>query len=606
MAVFTTQPLSRSQTTSQEFKDYGIQNAAPASIGNVRVNIMSTICSPGILFHYALLWAFSGSYLLGKTIPVNATIKTTDTNKVTDKLFENPPVVVTFAGRRNETQETKLAELSFLPQSANRYSFYKGPANDTAIRALVAMGADTECYAPYGACNLAGIFALSIFNRLLTASLGFVSLWTNDGKLGLPEENVSGATWNKDFKITSKNDLPEKGVFFPYFDGLLLPDKAETPRIFIGIFSRALGRTPDELKSACGLISRGWPSVSTTATGLALSHLVFIMDLSIKAGCGMRPIFLEREYKGCVLLGTGFGLTIDNVIHTSYGKDAMIAELSLISRHEVNLAALAALLSTIKPIGEDKNEAVLPENISSGRSLHYYIKERNFETAQQTEIRELVQGLRFEETFWEVTDRRRVATAVTTILKGTWLPEAAPFCYKSAALFTKEPILSTCAAFGLKAPSLLGIGNNAALSISKNGKFYTDFKAASIRGTPIFAKPVQQAYEDWKQLKKSKVITLKHGGNDKNGKAKIFQMTMMVPDDTPEYRHIINGLTQMLEDDKKKRKRAGDEEEEEPTRKKATTTQVGKARETGDEYLAVLGLQPDQQEIEEEEMNMDW
>lgn len=602
MPVFTSQPLSRTQTTSQEFKDYGVQNSAPAPIGNVRLSIMTTICNPALLLHYTLLWAFTGSYLLGKPVKVNAMIKATATDVVKERLFENPPAIVTFPQKKNDTQEAKLAELSFLPQSSNRYNYYKGPANDQSIRTLVTMGADTECYAPYGASNLAGIFALSLINRILTSALGFVCTWVKDAQLVLPDTEVSNTTWNKDFKITSVKDLPEKGIFLPYFDGLLLPDKAETPRIIIGLFSRCLGGNATELKSAVGMISRGWPSLTTTSTGLSLSHLVFVLDLAIKANCGMRPVFIKGEYKGCVLLGGGYALTLDNVVHAPYEREQMAAEFALVSRHEVNLAQISEILSAVPPIGETKNEAVLPEHITGGRALHYYLRDRNLDPTQQVKLRELVQGLRFEETFWETNDKKRVSAAIETILQDNgWLPEAAPFCYKSAALFTKEPILSTCAAFGLKAPSLLGVGNNAAITITKSGKFYTDFKPASIRGVPIFSKPVQQAYEDWKQLKKSRTITLKHGGNDKNGHAKIFQMTMMVPEDTVEYRRITSGLKGLAAEVDKKRKRDGEDDERGGAAKKPTTSNVKKVAEASGSYLAILGLDTGVADEDEEE-----
>jgi len=601
--IFTSTVPGRSQSTSQQFKDYGNENQAPCSVSAASISPLRVIHSVTSTLVCSYLWAFVLAFLTGD---MDAKIRAAPGNGLASplkvRLFPAPPMVVTFTvGNNKENVATKMEELGFTKQSSGRYNYYKGPASDLAIDACLKLGAESDCYATYGLTNIAGIICLSIINRFLHAACGFLCHIGSNAQhvLELPDGDnveVSAAGW-KEYAITGPESLSSHGIFFPYFDGLTIPDKSSTPRTFLALFTLVMGSTGTLMAAASTNFIKGWQSLSSTPAGVQAAHLIFGVDLAIKTGVNLRPVFLNNRYRGFVLEGQKFAIFKDSTVHKPVPKEKLAEELALLNSHNDALAKLAELLSATSldaPFHKDKDGKditsmkVAPEHIASPRHLHYLCKIRTFDSQAQNSVRTLAGKLHFEETFWDVQDKAHLVTCITHIIRGDFLPVEAPFAYRSSLLFTKDPVYSNLCAYGQKAPTLLGLGNNVSMPITADGKFYEKVQAHNFNGIPVFAKAIQQAAEDWDILKRQGVITLKSNGNDKSGRAKVTGIFMTVPRDTDYYKRIVSSLKTIAETKKKRVRESG---ESDNVGKVPGAAPIEKKRKTGMDLLSMVQLE---------------
>lgn len=591
MPVYISQPLDRSQTTSQIFKDHGIKSGAPVGVSNARITCFSFNNHPNLYMSYNMLWAYVSSFLLEKDVLVTTQgFDALRGKKATIPLFQNPPLVITVADK-SETTVGRLTTLGFLPQSTQRYQYYQGPATQESIRDVVTLGAAVDCYTPYGTTNVNGLLLLSIINRLLYSALGFTGHLEVDNMI--PNEGrVTSASWEAPF-ITKESHVTGKGIFFPYFDGLVLTDKAFVPRVLCDFFVRAMGSTPDAQAKAAELVLDGWSSLSTTPAGLAISHIVLGLDLGRQTRVRVRPVVLSGRYSGFLLEGERFAVLEKGVKHTPQAPEIVQAQILEMDKHSLNLIEIAAVLSEIPLDGDLKEKKVIdPDMITSPRILHYMLKSRTIDASTQQSLRPLIEDLSFAQEFWATTDSSKLNAAVRHITHREWLPEGAPFAYKLAGvLFTKDPIHSTLAAFGIRAPTLCAPQTNLAIAIESKPGFYKKVKQCSFRGIPYYVKPLQQAYEDWSSLLKTKVIQIKHAGNDRMGIAKLPGVHGSIPFDNQAAKDIEANLV-WLAKQQGKRARVDEGEKEQDAEGEAAkrSKRAGKQRAAGNAGL--LGFLP--------------
>jgi hypothetical protein len=112
---------------------------------------------------------------------------------------------------------------------------------------------------------------------------------------------------------------------------------------------------------------------------------------------------------------------------------------------------------------------------------------------------------------------------VQALCDKTFLPPDAPLGHLTEALWTSNDIISTLSAYGGQAPSLLGPGTNYSMTITRRARPYKTELSSNIklRGLPIFFKPLQQAAEDWKELRTRGIISFRTTGIDKQKYCKI-------------------------------------------------------------------------------------
>lgn len=572
--IYTSIPLPRSQISPDTFKDRGNGNEAPAPVGEVRISI-TRVKRPFILTNlFAFLWAFVGAFLTDAKVYIDGQFLNGFSTLTDELLFTIPPLIVNLA-TKSEDKEIKLNELGFSPQSSGRYKFFKGPANHDSVHRLTQIGVDVDCWAPYGSSNIRGFLALCMINRLLRAALGFISFLGKDNGDLVKDDNgkkyVTGGSYLEDFSVNGPDHISEPGYFFPYFNGLVLPDKAETPRILLGYFAPLMGSKPTEVMAAAKNLHEGWVSLSNTTAGLEISHLVFGLDLAIRGLCRLRPVFLNSVYCGFIISGEDFILMKGSSVIPKTSIDDLKKEISGYDSHGAAVAEIAQILSGIKVDSVDETIVVEPSSLQTPRAIHDEIRKRSLDAEQQASIQKLVPKLRYVQTLFSTTDKANLALLIQKIAQKGFLPASAPFYLKSGALFTKDHIFSTLAAFGAQAPTLMGNGTNTMVRITKGRKFYTDIPGSvRIEGIPVFTKSISQALEDFRAIQRSGIITFQAGMKDKKGFTKVAGVKTWIAEDSKQYKEVLDSLVELaVRGEKRDREDSDDTATSDGTMKKA-------------------------------------
>lgn len=592
MPVYVSQSLARSEVTSQQFKDRGILSGAPVSVANSSLYVLSGNISYKIRMAFAYLWALTASMMLDTYINTTVFGHVVLTRKYDiPSLFPSPPLIITIT-RPSEDMKARLTALNFHPRSSQRYTYFEGPPDLSLLPELRKLGSDSGCYTPFGCTNIRGLTALQMLNRILYFALRSLGSICEESMVtkGDDEEMVKNVLVEGHPFITKEDDITEPGILFPYFSGLVLVDKSFTPTRFFSWFSRILGATLDDQTAAGRILADGWSSLATTGTGMAISHLVYGIHLAIEAHCRIRPVYFDGQYNGFVLSGKRFILfDKTNRFATSTIED-LKKELCQLDAHNDALREIASILSATKT--DDGNiYDVDPEEMVSPRHLHNLIRVRSLPPKDQSTVRCAADRLTFVQKEWEITDPTKVRLAISSITLGEFLEPSAPFAYKNVGcLFTKDPIMSTLAAFGSKSISLNAPSANYSLSISSDKELYSDVKPCSLRGIPYYQKPLQQAFEDWVSIKKTQTIQIKHSGNDRMGVAKLPGAMGVIPFIAPEARAIKESLGQWAKKIAKRKRESGiTQDDEEKVKRDAK-----KRRAHADEAEDLLGLLPEE------------
>jgi len=597
--LYTTIPIPKSQQPSIDFKDRGVGHEAPCPVGESRISILSVGRTIRTITLFNYVWLFVATHLTNTVLAASKRLVNGLTSTVPAIFIGLPPLVVTVnMGLKSDEKKRILADLGFTARSSGKYKYFQGASSDPNVIALLGIQADANAYAPYGTINISGYGCFGILARIINSSLGYLSQFSEKTEIDISAAYKTSTDLWKSFAITGKDNVPNGGILFPYFDGMVLPDKAFTPRFFISTFGNMLGDTPGKLKTACETIQSGWPSLSTTAAGLQISHLAFGMDLAIRANIMIRPVIINGAYTGFVLTGSNFICFKGAVSYKPSSQADLEEEIGRLDEHNDALRDLTVILNGLDMIDKTKKVEVLSEHLASYRHIHYLLKVRKvMQTSTivdssiitrdvQSEISRLVTKLHFRQTAYGISDKVRIAEVFSAIAAGEWLPVSAPFFIHSGALFSRDPILSGLAAFGLKAPSLSGpTGGSFSIAVTKGGKFYEQLpKGVVLEGIPIFAKPVSQAAADFADIIRTGNIVFKTGIKDKKGFTRVGGVTTYIPVGDAHYKNVVDVLINNV----KKRKERGSLNEGDETEEIPSAKRLKKSEKEGGNLLALF------------------
>jgi hypothetical protein len=190
--IYTSTPLARLQTTSNNFKDRGNHNEAPGTVSSSRISVAVNFVDVRLSTLVAFLWAFTASFLLDRGIkilsPVNALV-----SKIDQHLFPAPPIAVSFPGGPSEDREAKLSALGFTKRSKNRRTYYEGPGSINTVQTLLQLGAESDSYTEYGTVNISGFVCLDVMTRVLHGALGFLGTWSRKDDWVIDKDSLEAA-----------------------------------------------------------------------------------------------------------------------------------------------------------------------------------------------------------------------------------------------------------------------------------------------------------------------------------------------------------------------------------------------------------------------------
>jgi len=560
--IFTHAPLGFDRKPSYQFSSYNV-NGAPCPVSEVSVTMVNTSPSNIIITCLFNLWAFLYSAATNaRQETISGTVALPATRTEFD-LSPRPLLTVTL-NKANETKENALVTAGFGKRSTGRYRYYQGPATNQAVTVALGQGCDTGAFAPGNAVSINGYVLYMFFSRILFTAFHIIhtfdyTITEVPSGFDMPKTLIDSL-----FKLGSENltELPEKGFFFPYFDGLVLPDSAATLTRFTRLFGRLFGPSPSSCANAQKTFGSGWASLSSTVAGKEYSHMLFLIDLAITSGVKLRPVYLSGTYCGCVFYTETCVVSLGSTIYVPQDKEGLNAGITKLKSHDAALAEICAILSAMeKPDGDEEEVWVVsPSSITSARHLHNSFRTRTFNDRQKNELVALVKKLRFEQNLWDVTNPEHVRQAVHSIILKQFPDSIIPFSIRlTDALFTKNPIYSTLAAFGNKAPSLRGGGTQILRRIAAD--FYKKIdKPGVLTGIPVFAKAHNEALTDWDGVLSEFTVWFDAKGKDKQGKIRVKNVASYIPFDTSAAKDITRDLVQIVGAASKRKREEGGEE----------------------------------------------
>jgi len=178
-------------------------------------------------------------------------------------------------------------------------------------------------------------------------------------------------TFHRGYTSSSRMEIVHSnhgGRFFPYFDGMTLPDRTLAPQTFSDIFFNCLF---DDISKAPGLMNRirkGFGSIANKESGMALSHAYFGIRLAKQGHAFITFIISNGIYQGFVLEGDFvfalYGQEYKPVLNTE-----LRAHIRAINRHDLALVKIVGLLGLAKRADGTTIYVVTPEDINTSRKL---------------------------------------------------------------------------------------------------------------------------------------------------------------------------------------------------------------------------------------------
>lgn len=166
--------------------------------------------------------------------------------------------------------------------------------------------------------------------------------------------------------VGSSISIPDSsGILFPYFTGLTQPDPLMITSFVLKHLFPLLGSTVQECQSSYADLRRGFNSLATTDTGMAMSHLMFGLDLSIQVQGRCFAIIDSNRYMGFALLGARFAIFDSTKWIASSESTDLHDDLSLLDPHASAVRGLVSIFGELSTTGAYKGLPVTETTFGS-------------------------------------------------------------------------------------------------------------------------------------------------------------------------------------------------------------------------------------------------
>jgi len=216
----------------------------------------------------------------------------------------------------------------------------------------------------------------------------------------------------------SPSDVPFKpGFFFPYFEGMNVPDTSFIRDVVGRLFFRNLGSNTTSPKDTWKYFRMDISTFSQTDSGMITSHILAGCDMALNGQARLFLVFDVETYKGFCLLGAQFDVYIGNVCVHPLSATDLRTELSKVITREGSATQLASLLNKYTPMGDEPSANNI---LTSSRYLAHYLEMVNDVEDKDDEdmeaMRRLVGKLAFQRHF-QTFSPRNITAAIQSILE---------------------------------------------------------------------------------------------------------------------------------------------------------------------------------------------
>lgn len=602
--LFTPTQVPRQQTASALFQSYGANNLAPTVVSESRL-----FAYPADKASYRKASAYDSllpAYI--KSFSTKTAIANEDSFGVVDSSFkinhENSeflfpiPVAVTTFTDVTEGTKAKIEALGFKRTSLGRMSFFEGSPSPDVIMKLAQLDGELFAYSPQQRVSLGGAMTAYAIRRLLYATYAVSEGVSHTFPIDARPKKLTGPLLSRDFNPSLIPDNAT-GHFCPYFPGLLLPDKSIIQDI-ISIFSRNLGESATTRSSTTMLFSRGWPSLHNTTAGRIISHMVYCLRVGMVGGFTVIPVFFRGDYSGTVLIGTS-SIIYGTVDVSPVARDVLLEEVASVARHEAVLSQIVEILREEPLVKTGAPRDIDVEQIKTPRSLHYLCMDRKVSEPARQKISPLIKSLRFSEPFYKVLDEGNLLATLEAIVTKTRPDHNVPFDIRGPNIFTRSVTLSALSAYGPIAPSPIDEQqNNVSLQLKKG--FQQGTTQGTLEGLPIFAKPIQQAAEDWKTLKRTGNIVFRCKGQTPFGVMRVANIGRYISSGQEADQILKLAYTYASRKADKRKRKDSDDEGAEGARTESSEKHLAKRRKAvtqNDAFFVAFDWQAEVEDMEE-------
>ncbi|UHK02579.1 hypothetical protein [Heterobasidion ambi-like virus 4] len=260
-------------------------------------------------------------------------------------------------------------------------------------------------------------------------------------------------------------DCPfEEGLPIPYFHGSIIGDMYHAANFFQTHFLPLFG---SDLRNAIENFQdfrKGCFSLGTTKKGMALSHMLVVMELAMKVGNPVYFCIEGEEYCGAVIGGSGFSILRRNVEFKALKGESFVRSMQAVTGHEGYVRAVGKLLSACSlrvAVDSAEKMEVTREMMKSSRAVYKLIRARRIEGTDdgendiEKELMALLEKCSFDTSYMAVTAENLLAAFDQIVHpdKDIW-DDKTPLYLPSCALSASRSVF-IMSAFGRFGPSLL-------------------------------------------------------------------------------------------------------------------------------------------------------
>lgn len=246
------------------------------------------------------------------------------------------------------------------------------------------------------------------------------------------------------------------GIFFPYFEGMNLPDKSSIAHIFPSLFFRALADTSEDASKLWGKLRSGIRALSYTSAGMALAHLYTGIRLSTVSMMKISCVLSNGMYQGFVLFGTGTFL-LHGIQYKPVTPVELLKELGELNRQDRILGEIVSMLNA--PVNADGMPVYLftKEDINTSRKLTtvwHGLEKALYGTTERGKLVTLVDQLVWSEKF-AIPNQATILSFLSFVNGGNdSMIENFP-AYTRGGFFMKDSLTARgLSIFGPRAPSM--------------------------------------------------------------------------------------------------------------------------------------------------------
>jgi hypothetical protein len=319
-------------------------------------------------------------------------------------------------------------------------------------------------------------------------------------------------------------DVPFKpGFFFPYFDGMLVPDTGFIRECVISLFMRSIGTKELDVKSAWKSFHQDIHTFSQTTSGMVVTHILAGCRLALQGQARLFLVFDEDSYKGFTLLGEQFDVYIGRSCLHPITAQNLKAELA-------KVATRRGSAQMLKSIGEAKGMMVVDEDklmASSAYVVEVLVFLRDLEAPLNKEeleqVRMALSRLHFQKKFLAFSPAN-IKAALEDISQEYTRPDVPFYISHSAWKDIENPIHQILARFG---PNSISFFNSKGTAVEIKSSIAAGqsvlFSPVSTKGRVlVYEKPLNVAYQEMVKVVKSGYVWQDEGERAAGQRAHTF------------------------------------------------------------------------------------